>query len=461
MTAPTSTTTPTTPAEFEDALSDQARVNELFKNGEFGAFISNYAKAVHERDSDIGKQIKNETQRAVAEFLRNNGQVGANRLKVGDAPGTNGPAPTGAAAKALNKRAHRYNSRAVGAGIDGTYGDIVDFFQDVWHNAKPTPERMARLDTIRNYASEKVPSEGGFLVPEEFRSEIMRVALESSIVRPRARVIPMSTHKMSFPMVDTTSNVSHVFGGIVMYWTEEGAELTESAPKFARVTLEPMKLTGLTHVTNELVADWGGFGTFLDEIFPEAYAHYEDLAFLGGTGVGEPLGMLNTANGAIIEVAKETGQSAATIVWENVIRMYARMLPASLGRAVWIASPDVFAELATMALNVGTGGSAVWIMDAHSTPQLTLLGRPVIMTEKAPALLGTRGDLSLVDPGMYLIGDRQAMTIASSPHVRFTSDQTTYRVIGRVDGRPWMQSAITPKNNSATLSAFVQLATRA
>jgi HK97 family phage major capsid protein len=128
---------------------------------------------------------------------------------------------------------------------------------------------------------------------------------------------------------------------------------------------------------------------------------------------------------------------------------------------VWLASPDVFVELATMALEVGTGGSAVWLTDAHGTPVLTLLGRPVIMTERAPAALGTRGDLSFVDFGMYLIGDRQMMTAASSEHVKFTSDKTTYRLIARNDGRPWLESAITPHNNSSTLSPFVQLATRA
>jgi HK97 family phage major capsid protein len=101
--------------------------------------------------------------------------------------------------------------------------------------------------------------------------------------------------------------------------------------------------------------------------------------------------------------------------------MYARMLPSSLNTAVWVASPDTFAQLATMALTVGTGGSAVWLTDGRGAPVLTLLGRPVIMTEKAPAALGSVGDLSFVDFSMYLIGDYQTLTIDSSPHVKFTS----------------------------------------
>ena len=49
----------------------------------------------------------------------------------------------------------------------------------------------------------------------------------------------------------------------------------------------------------------------------------------------------------------------------------------------------------------------------------------------------------------------------TSPHYKFGNDVTSYRVIERLDGRPWLQSAITPKNNGSTLSPFVQLTTRA
>src|SRR3546814_16142637 len=87
--------------------------------------------------------------------------------------------------------------------------------------------------------------------------------------------------------------------------------------------------------------------------------------------------------------------------------MYARMLPSSLERAVWIASPDTFVELATMALTVGTGGSAVWLTDGMGAPPLTLLGRPDIMQETAPGALGDVGALSFVDLGMYHLGERQ------------------------------------------------------
>ena len=147
--------------------------------------------------------------------------------------------------------------------------------------------------------------------------------------------------------------------------------------------------------------------------------------------------------------------------------MYARMLPTSLGSAVWVCAIDTFPQLATMALSVGTGGGPVWIGSGYDpgntgaqAPPATILGRPVIFTEKAKALT-TTGDINFVDLSYYLIGDRMTMQSMLSEHYLFANDKVAFRIIERVDGRPWLQSAITPHNNSSnTLTPFVQLATR-
>lgn len=446
-------TAPATVADWESYLGEldsPEKFTKAFNDGTFKAQLAGYVGASNKEREDITVQVKEQVQASMAEFLKANKETGsANRLNM-DIGNTAGAKPS----PALN------NPKASGAPLNGVWDNFYEFLQCVWQgNKNPSAAQADQLKVLNEY-SEKVPAEGGFLVPEEFRSEIMMLSLSDSIVRPRATVIPMASPRLHIPSVDETSRVSSVFGGIVVYRTEEGAELTESQASFGSVKLDVTKQTALAHVPNELVRDWGGFAAFIQATMPPAVGFFEDLDFLSGTGAGEPLGALNDGNGALIQVAKESGQAAATIVWENILRMYSRMLPSSMSRAVWVASPDTFAELATMALNVGSGGSAVWLVDGTGTPQLTLLGRPVLMTEKAPGVLGTAGDLNFVDFGMYLIGDYQTMTVDSSPHVKFTSDKTTFRVISRNDGRPWLQSAITPQNNSATLSPFIQLATR-
>lgn len=441
---------PSDPGGLEEILADQEKVAAAIKDGSFKDLIKNYARATNEADKSILEQVKEQTQAVMAQFLKDNPEATSGKrlnLDPYDGPGKNGY--------------HKgYNPKAVGAPLDGKFEDLATYLQAVWVKGNPDEKMKATLQEVKNYQT-AVGEEGGFLVPEEFRSELLRLSLESAVVRPRARVVPMANATLRFPMIDSTSNVSSVFGGIQVFRTAEGDDLTASQATFGSIKLEATKQTALARVTNELIAEWGAFGMFIAEVFPEAIAWYEDVDFLSGNGAGAPLGALAAANGAIVTVAKETGQAADTIVWENIVKMYARMLPSSISRAVWIASTDTFAELATMALTVGTGGSAIWLTDGRETPVLTLLGRPVIMSEKAPGVLGEQGDLSFVDLGMYLIGDRQRMTVDSSIHESFTSDKTTFRIIQRNDGRPWLQSAITPHNGAAALSPFVQLAERA
>jgi HK97 family phage major capsid protein len=448
-------TIPTTVGELEEFLADGTKVQAAMANGQFGEVVTAYARTTYDRDMDIQAQVKEQTQIALAEFLKS-------AEAEGDVVRPNLVPAQVAAQYKPGAKGGTYNPKAMGAALDKDFKSASEYFATIWHNAPRTSDVQARLSRIRNAFTSTVPSEGGFLIPESLRSELLRVALESSVVRQRARVIPMETLRVPFPAIDSTSNVSSVYGGIVGFWTEEGAALTASSASFSRIVLDAKKLTAYCEVPNELISDSiGSFEAFINELFPEALGFYEDIAFLKGSGVGEPLGALSSSNPAIISVAKESGQVAATIVWENIVKMYARMLPGSLNRAVWVVSPDTFPELATMALSVGTGGSAIWLNNGVSGPPMTILGRPVIVTEKATNVLGTVGDISFVDFGFYLIGDRQVMSAMSSPHFKFQNDQTAYRIIERVDGRPWLQSAITPQNNSATLSPFVNLSTRA
>jgi len=106
-----------------------------------------------------------------------------------------------------------------------------------------------------------------------------------------------------------------------------------------------------------------------------------------------------------------------------------------------------------------SGHNLVWINRDQGAAQSipgTIFGRPFFVTEKMSAL-GSEGDIGVFDFGFYLIGDRQPLTIDASTHVYFTTNCTAWRFVLRVDGQPWLKSAITPRNGSNTLSPFVIL----
>lgn len=443
-------TVPRDADELTEALGDTATLKDIVKTPEtLRDFIVDYAKGQAKQDPSIEAQIREETQRQFAEILKNEQVDKINRLNLD-------PSSQPVA------RSRHYNPKAPGAGLDQKFGNWGTFLSSTWAGARSQAAMLAQeeIASIQNSFGSSVPSDGGFLIPEYLRSELLRVSLEMSVVRARARVVPMETLTVPYPMIDSTSNASSVYGGIMGYWTEESGTLTDSSPTFGRIELTAKKLTLYSEVPNELYKDsLISLEQFMNESYPEALAWFEDVAFIEGNGVGQPLGFLNAP--AAVSVAKESGQTAGTILWENIVKAYSRMLPSSIGRAVWVAHIDTFPELATMALSVGTGGSAVWIGngDGAGAPPVTILGRPVVWTEKVSSV-GTVGDINFVDFGYYLIGDRQAMQSETSTHFKFGNDKTAMRVIERVDGQPWIKSAITPRKGSNTLSPFVKIATR-
>jgi HK97 family phage major capsid protein len=420
-------------------------------------FVKAYGEQQQGDGTELHRIVQIETQRTLTAMLKDRG------VDAGEVQRLNLD-PQNVQGKPVNmltshRQAAAYNPKAPGVVVDKEFSSASDFFRAVWH-LNPDMEMRAKMDRIRNAASSVIPADGGYLVPETLRSQLLQMALEMAIVRKRATVVPMESARVPFPAIDVTSHASSVFGGMIGYWGEESAALVDANPKFRRIVLDAQKLTGYSQVPNELLSDSIiSFAALIEALWPKALAWFEDVAFMTGSGTGQPLGFLGATNPAAIAVSAESGQLADTVLLENIVKMYSRMLPASLMTAEWFCSPQVLPQLFTMALNVGTGGGPVMLTNAAGPAPMTILGRPLNVTEKC-GVLGARGDLAFADLSYYLVGDRQAMSAASSQDYRFGNDETAFRIIQRVDGRPWVTNALTPQNGGDSLSPFVELAAR-
>jgi HK97 family phage major capsid protein len=441
--------------EIREQLTDREVVKALLSDPEkLTNWVNDSVQARLSSDPALLDQTKEQTEAFMTNWLRDvysKGEIAdiSKRLNL-DTPN----------ARAKIRPNTIYNKDAIGAEFDGLFETPTKFLHSISNHAFKDDELSNRLSGLKNAMSSIKPSDGGFLIPEVLRADLLRTALEMAVVRSRARVIPMDSLTVPFPTVDSTSNVTSVFGGVTGYWAEEGATLTESKPKFGRVELKANKLTLYTEVPNELLQDsLPSLEAFIGDIFPEAIAWFEDIAFFIGGGVGEPLGFLNAL--ATISVTRSTTVAGTNVEWVDVASMYARMLPQSLNRAVWVVSPSVLPSLLTSQI---PGGAPIVVQapsgfpEGSNAPAMSILGRPLIVSEKARAV-GTAGDINFVDFGYYLLGDRQAMSARQSEDFRFNQDVTAFRVTERLDGRPWLSSAITPQNGGDTLSPFVRLTT--
>ena len=310
--------------------------------------------------------------------------------------------------------------------------------------------------------NEAIPAEGGFLVQQEFVDTLIDKVWETGALAGRCYRQPVGPrfNGGKLPAVDESSRADGSrWGGIRAYWEEEGGTKTKSKAKLRQVSLELKKLIGLCYMTDELLEDATALEGYVRRWFPLEFGFKLDDAIVNGDGAGKPLGIQNAP--CLVTVSKETGQAATTIVTENVIKMWARMWGPSRKNAVWLINQDIEPQLFTMSLPVGTGGVPVY-MPANGIsgqPYGTLFGRPVMPIEQC-ATLGTAGDIILADLNEYILIDKGGIKAASSIHVQFTTDETAFRFVYRVNGQPLWNSALTPYKGSNTLSPFVRLATR-
>jgi HK97 family phage major capsid protein len=324
---------------------------------------------------------------------------------------------------------------------------------------------MSQVSKAPSGQNEGIDSEGGFLVPTIQRNTLMSNLLETSIAYPLTMKIPMMTDSVGIPVIEDESHALHVYGGIIVYRPDEGGDITASKMKLGKVNLELSKLACLVFATSELLEDSPiSIEPMLNKGFGDAIGFQIDEDLMNGNGANQSLGILNAPS--LVTVAKESGQANDTIVTNNILKMWSRLRPAGQGSAIWQANIDTFVAIATLALPVGTGGSTAGLMQTSTNgvtgaPITTLLGRPIRFSEHNQTL-GDKGDITLADWGQYLVGEKNGGQIraASSIHLKFVSDQTAFRFIVRMDGKPWEKTALTPKHSTKTLSSFVTLAAR-
>lgn len=314
-------------------------------------------------------------------------------------------------------------------------------------------EKASKGYPIKDMA-ESTGAAGGFLVPAQYLEELQSVMAEASFVRPRATIIRIRRRQVNIPVLDqtgTTAGQPHWYGGMQVFWAEEAEQKDFTEPKFRQIELVAHKMVAYTRASDELVDD---AAISLDDFlrgplgFAGAAVWYEEYAFLRGTGAGQPLGIIPAP--ATITVPRAV---AGAIGFADLANMMENFLPSSKG--VWIITQSALADIIQLSGPAGNP-SYIWQPNAREGVPGYLLGYPVIWTEKCPRI-GSTGDVILADLKYYLIGDRQATTIESTKLERWRYDQTSWKLVHRVDGQPWLSRPLTYEDGTTQVSPFVIL----
>lgn len=336
----------------------------------------------------------------------------------------------------------------------GPWDGFGQFLSAVRLAASPGGMQDTRLMTrAASGLNESAPSDGGFLVPQQYSDALMTRSLYTSRLAPMCTTIPITKgNKISLPVPDETSRADGArFGGVFSYYKNEAEQGIASRPKLRNVDLELQKMLAFCFCTDEMLQDTPVLGKFVTQAFTEETSFRIDQAIFSGSGSGQPLGFLNST--ALYTVAKEDNQAAASIVPANIYNMWGHMLARSKPNAAWLISDDIEAALLGESLTPGMYASPEAGEDFG-----TLLGRPVIPIEFAKPL-GMLGDITLVDLSDYLLAINDMQT-ALSLEVRFLYDESLFRFSWRFDGQPALRTPVIPYQGNNLRSSYVALAPR-
>lgn len=307
---------------------------------------------------------------------------------------------------------------------------------------------------LKASASTASGEDGGFLIPEDISTEILKKLAVNESLFGRTRSFTVSGNTLTLNVDETQPWNS----GIQAYWIGEGKKFTESKANFTQASWKLHKLGVLVLLTDELLDDARAMESYIKVAAPEAIMHKLNDAILVGDGVAKPKGILQS--GFTVVVPKEAGQLADTIKAENVINMYSRMFPSARAGAEWVCEASVEPELWKLKDGAGqficlTPGSQM-----NQSPYTVLLGRPVrVMMSGLPGL-GSKGDLMFINLAYYYTISKGGVKSASSIHMMFDREMTAFRFSLRVDGSvPFTKPVKTEKGNYE-MSAFVALADR-
>ena len=322
--------------------------------------------------------------------------------------------------------------------------------------------RLNEIQAAIQGGSEGVPSDAGFLVQQDFTTQLLLDTYETSVIWSKADNTPIGPNSNGLKQnaIDETSRVTGSrWGGIQVYMAGEGDAATKSKPKFYQFTLTLKKMIGLYYATDELLMDTSALESVISQAFNEEFGFQLDDFAINGDGAGQPQGIVGFAS--TVSVAKETGQAAATIISDNVEKMYTRMMAQYLSGAEWFINQDCWPQLFKMQHTVGTGGVPVFLPAGgiSGAPFGTLLGRPVRPIEQCQTV-GTVGDIIFANWSQYKTIDKGGIQSARSMHVEFLTDQEVFRFILRIDGKPKRKSKLTPFKGTKTVSPFITLDTR-
>jgi HK97 family phage major capsid protein/HK97 family phage prohead protease len=277
-----------------------------------------------------------------------------------------------------------------------------------------------RMDPVEAKAlTVGVNASAGYLAPPSFESELLKSLVMFSPIRSYAKVVRLGSVSAIFPRrIGTTAAT----------WVAETAARTASQPTYEQLTIAPFELSTYVDVSNQLLEDnaYNLEGELASDL-GEAFGVAEGAAFIAGSGVGQPKGLLTSIANEL-----KTGVAAdfpATNPADKIIDLFHKLPSVHAQNAVFLMNRNT---LGVVRKWKDSTGNYLLITPVTAGAPNTILGRPVIEDPSMPDIGAGTSPIVFGDMSGFRIVDRIDMTMLRDPYTQAANGLTRFLARKRV-----------------------------
>lgn len=283
------------------------------------------------------------------------------------------------------------------------------------------------LPEFRNALQVGTSSEGGYLVPTEFETNLVKILVNLDPIRAGATVITTASDR-NIP-IETSK-------GSFAYIAEEGAYSVSSDPAFGQVSLSAFKSGGIVKVADELLQDsFVNLEQYLLEVAADRFNTLEETNFANGDGSGKPKGIFATTSVGGVSVPNTNAGSTSAITADNLVDVYHNLGRPYRQNATWVMNDATVKYLRKIKTGISGDTTYVWQPSLVAGQPDMILGRPVVVTGGAPTIASAAVTIALIDLKRYYIADRLGTSVKRLGELYAANGQVGFQFTRRNDGR--------------------------
>lgn len=267
---------------------------------------------------------------------------------------------------------------------------------------------------IKATIQESVGDLGGYLVPEDYRVQMIKKIADTGVVRQYARKVTTMRDSVEWPKL--LGGDDRYTSAVTVTWIDENPADASGALTNPTFGMERIPIhTAMARVDmsrNQLEDSAFNMIMMMSELFGEAAAIDEDVRFITGTGGNTPLGVLGARSGAeeipVTGISVVNSGASSTLTPDGVIDLIYSLPQQYRGGAILMGSRTTHAAIRKFK---DTTGQYLWEPALRAGEPPTVLGYPFYESESIPTVGVNKYPLVFGNFNGYVIADRVGMTI--------------------------------------------------